>query len=194
MSRTTTSHNRQKLDPHSRAHCDHHETTLANERNLVASEIIAAYIGIGVNALGLAFVASQVGLARRQLRHAQETNVDEIRRVKRQATMEYFMTTAEQRDRLAADLPSNQDLDAINRYIDAAFSEPDGTKRKRLRDYFSFYEAMAVAVAAGVYDLAVLDAMDGGTVLSITKKTTGPTSIASEAPCSRRRGSWNSNG
>ncbi len=139
----------------------------------MAPEVLAAYVGIGVNAVGLAFLAIQIGLTRRQLRHAQETNNNEIERVKRQATIEYFMSTVEQRDRIAAGLPDNQDVDAINRYIDAAFTDDDGTKRKRLRDYFSFYEAMAVAVAAGVYDLAVLDAMDGGTVLSITRNFAG---------------------
>jgi hypothetical protein len=132
------------------------------------SEVLAAYVGAGVNAVGLAFVAIQVVLARRQLQHAQDTNNAEIRRVRRQATIEYFMSTVEQRERLAAGMPDSHDTDEINQYIDAAFSEEGGAKQRRLRDYFSFYEAMAVAVAADVYDLVVLDAMDGGTIRSIT--------------------------
>jgi hypothetical protein len=149
----------------------------------VSPEAIASFIGAGVNLFALLFVAGQVAIANRQLRHAQATTEADIERRKRQATIDYFMSTLDQRAALSKDLPHVQDRHAIDRYVKSALggvatdaSSEDGDrlsdvtpdqKRRRIGEYLSFYEAMAVAVASDVYDLTVLDAMDGGTIRDI---------------------------
>lgn len=149
----------------------------------MSAEAIASFVGAGVNLIALLFVAGQVAIANRQLRHAQATTEADIERRKRQATIDYFMSTFDQRAALAKDLPHFQDIHAVYRYVKSALGsevkddspEDSGRssdvtpeqKRRLIGEYLAFYEAMAVAVAADVYDLTVLDAMDGGTIRDI---------------------------
>ena len=117
-----------------------------------------------------------------QLRHSQATTDADIQRRKRQATIDYFMSTVDQRAALSKNLPHVQDKNAVFRYVKSALGGavkdgpkgdgehndlPPEQKRHLISEYLSFYEAMAVAVAADVYGLTVLDAMDGGTIRDI---------------------------
>ncbi|MFC5061948.1 DUF4760 domain-containing protein [Actinomycetospora atypica] len=129
----------------------------------MSAEAIAAFVGAGVNFLALLFVAGQVAIANRQLKHAQHTNEAEIRRRKRQATIDYFMSTVVERAELASELPdpsASADVkDAVKRALDG-----DARCRRLIGDYLGFYETMAVAIASDVYDLETLDAMDGASI------------------------------
>lgn len=130
----------------------------------------ASFVGAGINFIALVFVAGQLGLANRQLRHAQSTNETEIVRRKRQATIEYFVSTAEHRVHLGKDLPPTSDTAAVERFVTELVGGPrDTPKHAALDRFLSFYEGIAVAVAADVYDLEVLDAIAGGEIRDVVR-------------------------
>ncbi|GAA4785634.1 hypothetical protein GCM10023200_19470 [Actinomycetospora chlora] len=136
----------------------------------MSAEAVAAFVGAGVNFFALLFVAGQVAVANRQLRNAQATTDVDIRRRKRQATIDYFANTVEYRNRLAKGLPDPRDAREVERTSRRALAQ--GEKSKRFRSiiaYLDFYEALAVAVAGDVYDLEVLNAVDGGTFRDISR-------------------------
>lgn len=140
------------------------ETTHVTDAAIAA--LIGA-IGLLINAAGLAFVATQVVLARRQLQHGQQIRDDEILRGKRQATIDFYMGSVEQRRYWASVLPDVMNAPAVAEFIEAAFESDDTVKHQHISDYLSFFEALAVAVAGDVYDLEILDSM-GGTVIRKT--------------------------
>ena len=121
----------------------------------MSAEAIASFVGAGVNLVALLFVAGQVAVANRQLRHAQVTTDADIERRKRQATIDYFINTVDQRTALSKDLPRVQDRNAVHRSVESALGDdvkdppavpvdlPPEQKRHLIGEYLSFYEAMA---------------------------------------------------
>ncbi len=130
---------------------------------------LVGMIGLALNAAGLGFVAVQVILARRELRNSQEINNAEIVRRKRQSTIDFYMTTVEQRARWKETLPDDWDESAIEQFIRTAFKKRDRVKLRCLADYFGYFEALAVAVAADVYDLEIIDSLAGARIIHIAQ-------------------------
>ena len=64
-----------------------------------ALAVSTTIIGLAINGIGLIFIAVQVVLARRQLRDSNDLSAKENLRLKRQATIDFYMNTA---DRVAA--------------------------------------------------------------------------------------------
>lgn len=144
---------------------------MTQEENRHVSEAATAaligIIGLLINAAGLAFVATQVVLARRQLQHGQQIRDDEILRGKRQATIDFYMESVEQRRHWASVLPDDMNAQAVAEFVEAAFESDDKVKLQHITNYLGFFEALAVAVAADVYDLEILDSMDGSTIRKV---------------------------
>jgi hypothetical protein len=136
----------------------------------VSDADVTAIIGAGgvlINAIGLAFVAIQVILARRQLLHAQRVNEVETARMKRQATIDFYMTTVEQRTGWRSILPDDWDAAAIEQFIKSAYTEQGPRKLQVIVDYLGYFEALAVAVASDVYDIETLDSIAGSRIRRI---------------------------
>ncbi len=133
----------------------------------MSSAAIFGLIGLAINAAGIAFIALQVVLARRQLYQAQEINEQEITREKRQATVNFYMTTIEQRARLKATLPEDWDADGIGEFIKGALSKDDDAHQKCISDYLAYFEVLAVGIGANIYDIEVLYTIAEGRLLNI---------------------------
>ena len=114
-----------------------------------------------VGGAGLAFVAWQVLLARKQLKQAQEASAREVARGKRQATIDFYMTTVDQRSQWRAILPDDWDEAAIHAFIHKALTTGDVNQNRCLVDYLGYFETLAVAVSARVYDIEILDSLAG---------------------------------
>lgn len=133
----------------------------------MSSAAIFGLIGLAINAAGIAFIALQVVLARRQLYQAQDINEQEITREKRQATVNFYMTTIEQRARLKATLPEDWDADGIGDFIEGALSKGDDAQQKCISDYLAYFEVLAVGIGANIYDIEVLYTIAEGRLLNI---------------------------
>jgi hypothetical protein len=146
-------------------------------RNLDIVAISISGLAALLNAIGLLYVARQARIAGRQretadealrvatdqFRHVQQAALEESVRLRRVGTIDWLTQTAKQREEWQAKLPEVRDLAAIERQVELAFNSTGGDEiRRRFEACCSFYENLAVAVAAGVYDLVVLDAVDGG--------------------------------
>ena len=136
---------------------------------LVSASVIIGTAGLLANGIGLVFVASQVVLARRQFRHSQEAQHAETIRRKRQSTVDFYMTTVDVRTKWKAVLPDDWEEEKIRKFIHSAYRSRDRTKLQCITDYVSYFETLAVAVAAEVYDLEILDSIAGTRITSIAK-------------------------
>jgi hypothetical protein len=135
----------------------------------VSSAVTLGLIGLAINAAGIAFIAQQVVLARKQLRQSQDINQQEITREKRQATVNFYMTTIEQRARLKETLPEDWDTEGIADFISDAFSKDDDVKLKIISDYLAYFEVLAVGIGADIYDIEVLYTIAEGRLLNISR-------------------------
>ena len=133
------------------------------------SSAILGLIGLAINAAGIAFIALQAVLARRQLYQAQEINQQEITREKRQATVAFYMTTLEQRARLKSILPEDWDTERICKFISSALSEDHDAQLKCISDYLAYFEVLAVGVGANIYDIEVLYTIAEGRLRNIAR-------------------------
>jgi hypothetical protein len=135
----------------------------------VSSAAIFGLIGLAINAAGIAFIALQVVLARRQIDQAQDINQQEITREKRQATIDFYMTTIEQRARLKETLPEDWDTERIETFINSAFSREHDAQLKCISDYLAYFEVLAVGIGANIYDLEVLFTIAEGRLLQVSR-------------------------
>jgi hypothetical protein len=125
-------------------------------------------IGLVINGIGLVFIAVQVVLARRQLRDNNELSAKENLRIKRQATIDFYMGTVEKVAGWRSVLPDDWDRPQIDAYTESLYSgQRDKEKMLILANYLAFWEALAVAIRAGIYDLAVFDSIAGSRILNI---------------------------
>jgi hypothetical protein len=131
--------------------------------------VILAATGIIVNTVGLAFVAVQVALARRQISESQKIASNEHSRLRRQGTVDFYMATVEHRSRWRAILPEDWNQQAITVFLADAFEPGNQAKLDALTDYFGYLEGLAVAVAAGVYDLDTVDAVFGDRLMAVAR-------------------------
>jgi hypothetical protein len=131
--------------------------------------IYTTIVGLVINGIGLAFVAIQVVLARQQIRRNQELSVRETTRIKRQATIDFYMSTLQRVSEWRTILPNDWDKSEIDRYINKVYGRRGEDQRKILASYLSHFEALAVAVNSGIYDLEVMDAVAGTRIMHISQ-------------------------
>jgi hypothetical protein len=123
---------------------------------------IFTVIGLVINSLGLIFVAVQLVLGRRQIRR-------EAARLKRQSTIDFYMTTLERVGKWRANLPDDWDKAAVDQYVHNAYNPKDSGKLQTLAGYLGYFESLAVAVRTGIYDVDVLDLIAGSRVINISQ-------------------------
>jgi hypothetical protein len=126
-------------------------------------------IGLAINGIGVVFIATQVVLARRQLQDNTDLSTNEALRVKRQATIDFYMNTMQRVNEWRSLLPDEWDQPAVEAYINKAYGHSHGGKGKLgiLAGYLQYFEALAVAVRSGIYDLTVLDSIAGSRIINI---------------------------
>jgi hypothetical protein len=124
-------------------------------------------VGLVINGLGLIFVATQVVLARRQLQDNLAQSSKEALRIKRQATIDFYMSTLQKVSEWRSILPDEWDKQKIDAYIHTAYSRKGRVKTLILASYLGYFEALAVAIRAEIYDLAVLDSIAGSRIINI---------------------------
>jgi hypothetical protein len=134
-----------------------------------ALAISTTIIGLVINGIGLMFIAVQVVLARRQLRDSNDLSTKENLRLKRQATIDFYMSTAERVAAWRSVLPDDWDKREIDAYTERIYGQRDRDRAQTLvlASYLGFWEALAVAIRAGIYDLAVFDSISGSRILNI---------------------------
>jgi hypothetical protein len=144
----------------------------AREPKVMSNNSLAIHttiIGLVINGVGLIFVATQVVLARRQLRHNLNLSVKEAERVKRQATIESYMATIQRVAEWRSVLPDDWDREAIDAYVRGAYRPRRKGKVKVLANYLQYYEALSVAVLSGIYDRDIIDSIAGSRIINIAE-------------------------
>jgi hypothetical protein len=124
-------------------------------------------IGLIINGAGLVFIAAQVILARRQLKENLSQAAREADRIKRQATVEFYMSTAQKVSEWRSIIPDDWDKVRIGAFTRNVYRRNDKAKMLVLASYLGFFEALAVAIRADVYDLTTFDAIAGSRILNI---------------------------
>ena len=129
--------------------------------------VLTTIIGLAINGAGLVFVATQVVLARRQLRDNLVLSSRETLRVKRQATVDFYMATMQKVGEWRSALPDDWDTRKIDVYVHSAYRLGGKGRRLTLANYLAYFETLAVAIRAGIYDLAVFDSIAGSRIINI---------------------------
>lgn len=117
-----------------------------------------------VTLAGLLFVGAQVLLARIAINQSAEAQQREWDRLRKQATIEASIATAQYREDLKADLPWN---DRDPKVVAAFLSdiERDPAKLGSVRQYFNHLTDLAVGVKQGVFDLETLSMLEGSRII-----------------------------
>lgn len=131
--------------------------------------VVLTVIGLVINGTGLIFVATQVVLARRQLVHLQTVTETEVMRGRRQATIEFYMTTVHQVSEWRTALPGDWNKAAINDFVKCAYDSTDSGKLHHLTRYLGFFETLAAAVSVEIYALEVIDSIAGSRIINIAE-------------------------
>lgn len=129
--------------------------------------LLLAISGLVVNGLGLVFIATQVSLARRQIRNSLEQAKTEASRLKRQATIDFYMSTLDRLAEWRAKLPDDWETEAVSLYIERIYRPNGKAKRRILASYLGYFETIAMAVRSEIYDLEVLNGIAGSRIASI---------------------------
>ncbi len=128
---------------------------------------ITTVIGLSVNGAGLIFIAAQVVLARRQLKENLSQAAREAARIKRQATIEFYMSTMQKVSEWRSVVPDDWDKPKIEAFTRSVYRRNAKAKMLALASYLGYFEALAVAIRADIYELTVLDAIAGSRILNI---------------------------
>jgi hypothetical protein len=120
------------------------------------SIFIFTIVGLIINGIGIIFVAAQVALGRRQIEQGEVKSESERVRAKKQATIDFYMSTVRQVNHWREILPDDWDDSAINSMVETAYSFRDRIILLRIAEYLGFFEAPATAVRHDVYDIEVL--------------------------------------
>lgn len=129
--------------------------------------VFTTIFGLVINGVGIVFVATQVVLARRQLRDNLALSNKETLRVKRQATVDFYMATQQKVGEWRSVLPGDWDKRKINTFIRRAYRRGGEEKRLTLANYLGYFEALSVAIRADIYDLTVFDSIAGSRIINI---------------------------
>lgn len=125
-------------------------------------------IGIAINGFGLVFVATQVALARRQIRIGVDQSQKEDLRLRRQSTIDFYMATLDRVSQWRAALPDDWDKTSIHAYTDKAYKRGGEGARKLLASYLGYLEGLAVAIRSGIYDMETLNSIAGSRIINVS--------------------------
>lgn len=133
----------------------------------MSTEVALGVAGLLVNGVGLAFVAVQVSLARRQAGNPQKEQAEERLRLKRQATLEFATATFEIRHALRSVLPDDFDAPAIISLIEECLRGEDPAGLNQILQYLGYMETFAVSISLGVHDLETADSLFGSRFIAV---------------------------
>jgi hypothetical protein len=125
-----------------------------------------AVAGLVINGAGIAFIAFQVTLARRQMKLAQKSELIELVRRRRQATTDAYNATQHYRGSIRESLPDDWNEQEIKKFLHQ-IEEGDVRLATLLHDYLGHLETFSVAVSAGIYDIEVLDSLCGPRLIKV---------------------------
>lgn len=128
--------------------------------------LIAAFTSVLVNLVLFRVFAGQLRELRHQTSNAQNESVRDHDRRRKQASIEFYATTLEARERFKHELPEDRDAQAIRTLI----STPDAHQGETfhvLREYLSLFELLATGVNSEVFDVNVMTDIAGGRLLAI---------------------------
>ena len=120
-----------------------------------------------LNGVGLGFLAVQVSLARRQALHSQHAQTEELRRVKRQATLEFASRTMAHRHSVQATLPDDFDKVGCRALAQAAMADPSSDAHKSISSYLTYMETLAMGISSGIFDLETADSLFGSRFIAV---------------------------
>ena len=133
------------------------------------SGLLAAIIGIGGLALslvGLIFVAVQVKLLRAQIADARKVFESEQQRNRRQSSLEFISATMERRAALQNAIPAGSNIERVGQFLEKLKSgSDDSALRRDLSRFLAYYEAVAVGVNTGVFDIEIIDRAWGSVII-----------------------------
>jgi hypothetical protein len=135
----------------------------------VDNNLLAAIVGVGglsLSLAGLIFVAVQVRLLRVQIADAREVFVFEQQRGRKQSSLEFISATMERRAMLQNAIPTGSETERVAQFLEQLKSEPRNSDRRRdLSRFLSYYEAVAVGVNTGVFDIEIIDRAWGSVII-----------------------------
>jgi hypothetical protein len=121
-----------------------------------------------ISGSGLSFIAMNLVHVRRQMSRTQTSEIEEVIRRRRQATVDAYNATQHYRQSLTGPLPDDWDDEAVREFLDS-IRGGDVKSMSILHDYLSHLETFSVAVSAGVYDIEVLDSLCGPRLIHVMK-------------------------
>lgn len=125
-----------------------------------------AVAGLVINGAGIAFIALQVTLARRQMESAQDSESIELVRRRRQATTDAYNATQHYRGGIRESLPDDWNDEEIKKFL-RKIGEGDVRLATLLHGYLGHLETFSVAVSADIYDIEVLDSLCGPRLIKV---------------------------
>jgi Domain of unknown function (DUF4760) len=132
------------------------------------ASLVVACITTVLNLVAVSFVGLQVRQAARQASKTTEDQQLEWVRGRKQATIEFIMSTVQLNKELKAALPfSDRDPTKAQALLEAA--EKDTAVAGSIRAYLDYLEYVAAGVNEGVLDLGMVDSMSGGRIVDVAR-------------------------
>jgi hypothetical protein len=127
---------------------------------------ISELVTIVFNAAALFFVGAQVLLARRALKEGSEAQQQQWTRIRRQATIEAWMSTARYRESLTGILPWNdRDPEEVASFLRKI--NGDHKKLAPVRQYLNYLDNLAVGIKQGTLDIETISMLSGSRIIDI---------------------------
>ncbi len=127
------------------------------------SSTIAA-VAVIVNIAALLFLGMQVRQGVHNASAAEVTRKEEWAQQRKEASMQFYMTTLERREHHRRELPPDRDRESIRRIL--AETKNDPAKDAAVRGYLNYLEMLGTGVNTGILDLEVIEQFGGGTMIA----------------------------
>ncbi|MGV9817327.1 DUF4760 domain-containing protein [Nocardia xishanensis] len=129
----------------------------------ILSSTIAA-VAVVVNIAALLFLGMQVRQGVRNASAADAARKEEWTKRRKEASMQFYMTTLERREHHRSALPPDRDRESIARFL--AETKNDPAKDAAVRTYLSYLEMLGTGVNTGVLDIEIIEQFAGGSIIA----------------------------
>lgn len=123
-------------------------------------------VGLLANFGALLFIAVELLQARTARLAADRSQIDENRRRKQEATLDYYNQSFGERRSLSSSLPTLSDVQGITESIQRATAGDIATSES-IRSMLAYYETLATGVNIGIYDMETIDRLAGSRLTRI---------------------------
>jgi hypothetical protein len=125
--------------------------------------LMLGVIGLLLNSVGLAFVATQIALARGQAARARTSEDAELALRRKESTVSFMVSTMKQKRSIWRQLPDDFNENAIATFVQEITIRKRNQQREvDLKGYLTMMETLATGVSIGIYDLPTVEQNDGG--------------------------------